>query len=397
MRVLFVDVLRLLALLQMVNGHTLDAVLTSSARTGVAFERYGYARGLVSVAFLVVAGISFHLTTVARLSRHRADPAAIRRRFVRAAQVVATGYLLQVRWSGGYADPVHADAALRSLFRCEVLQCIGLSLIALELLALVCKKPSQLVACSGVLAAVVFTLAPYAELASGRGPLSLVNGLLGHAQASQFPLFPWSGYVFAGVVLGALALPQSGQTPLPRRVGGLVAAAFLVGLSSWGMHTIMPFVVHVRASSTPWFVLEKLAVIALLLALLAVLTHRLRSLPAPLTVLGSETLVLFVFHLQVIYGGHWALSHRFGRTLSWPDALLVAAFNIALSAGFGLLYHALKRSLFRQRDLKQSPSPSVDTASRLTPSSRSQATQTQDVVDRPGGFHVHATNFEAPR
>lgn len=350
MRVLFVDVLRLLALLQMVNGHTLDAVLANAERTGVAFARYGYARGLVSVAFLVVAGISFHLTTVARLSRHRACRAAIRRRFVRAAQVVAVGYLLQVRWSWVYFDPLHAEAAFRALFRCEVLQCIGLTLFALELLALVCKSPAQLVGASGALALLVFMLAPFAELASARGPLSLVNGLLGHAQASQFPLFPWSGYVFAGVVLGAVALPTGGHTPLLRRVTGLVASAGVIGAASWAMRLVMPSVLHVRASSTPWFVLEKLAMIALLLALLALLSHRLTALPRVLTILGSETLVLFVFHLQVIYGGHWALAHRFGHTLSWPDAIWVSLFNIALSTLFGLSYHIGKQRVFRPKD-----------------------------------------------
>ena len=350
MRVLFVDVLRLLALLQMVNGHTLDAVLATSERTGSAFERYGYARGLVSVAFLVVAGISFHLTTVARLARHRADPAAIRRRFWRASQVVAVGYLLQVKWSGVYFDPLHADAAFRALFRCEVLQCIGLSLLALELLALVCTRPAQLVGAAGALALLVFMLAPFAELASARGPLSLANGLLGHAQASQFPLFPWSGYVFAGVVLGAIALPAAGHTPVRRRVAGLVASAAAIGAASWGMHLAWPFVLHVRASSTPWFVLEKLAVIAVLLSLLALLTYRLRTLPRVLTILGGETLALFVFHLQIIYGGHWALAHRFGRTLRWSDAIWVALFNIALSIAFGLAYHALKQRLLRPRE-----------------------------------------------
>ena len=65
-RVLFVDVVRLCALLQMINGHTLDAVLALSERVGPGFERYRFARGLVSVAFLVVAGIAFFLTTLAR-------------------------------------------------------------------------------------------------------------------------------------------------------------------------------------------------------------------------------------------------------------------------------------------------------------------------------------------
>ncbi|MEY4508466.1 MAG: hypothetical protein RLZZ450_588 [Pseudomonadota bacterium] len=348
MRVLFVDVLRLLALFQMVNGHTLDAVLANGERTGDAFARYGYARGLVSVAFLVVAGISFHLTTVARLAEHRADPKAVRRRFTRAAQVVAVGYLLQVRWSADYFDPLQAEAAFRSLFRCEVLQCIGLSLLALELLALVCTRAIQLASASGALALAVFFLAPAAERASGHGAVSLVNGLLGHAQGSQFPLLPWSGYVFAGVVLGAVALPSRGATPTWRRVAGLLASAGAIGVASVGAHVVLPLVSHVRTSSTPWFVLEKLAVIALVLAVLALLTHSMRALPRPLIILGSETLVLFVFHLQVIYGGHWALAHRFGRALAWPEALSVALFNIVLTTLFGLAYHALKQRLSKR-------------------------------------------------
>ncbi len=345
MRVLFVDVLRLLALLQMVNGHTLDAVLAESARSGLAFERYSYARGLVSVAFLVVAGISFYLTTVARLARHRADPAAIRKRLVRGSQIVAMGYLLQVRPTSVYMDPLRVDAALRALFRCEVLQCIGLSLLALELLALLCREAWQLITASGALAVLVFMVAPWCELASTHGALSLANGLLGHGQGSQFPLFPWSGYVFAGVVVGAVALPASGATPSWRRITGLLAAACATAGAAWvlrgaGLPIPMP-----HPASVPWFVLQKLAVICVLLALLAWLTRSLHALPRPLGILGSETLALFVFHLNVIYGGQWALAYRFGRTLDWPEALAVALFNIALTAGFGLLYHTAKQHL----------------------------------------------------
>jgi hypothetical protein len=53
-RVWFVDVVRLLASLQMVNGHTIDAVLLPSIEQGPIFDRYNWARGLVSVCFLMV-------------------------------------------------------------------------------------------------------------------------------------------------------------------------------------------------------------------------------------------------------------------------------------------------------------------------------------------------------
>ena len=56
-RVELVDVLKLLALLQMVNGHTLDAVMDDALRRGPIFDRYVYLRGLVSVAFMLCAGL----------------------------------------------------------------------------------------------------------------------------------------------------------------------------------------------------------------------------------------------------------------------------------------------------------------------------------------------------
>lgn len=349
MRVMFVDILRLLALLQMVNGHTLDAVLADSLRTGVAFERYGYLRGLVSVAFMVVAGISFQLTTLARLERHHADRRAVRRRFTRALQIVAVGYFLQAHAPSVYLDPTRGEAALRTLLRCEVLQCIGFGLLLLELLALACRSARAVVAACTVLSLASFALAPYGELASRIGPPSWWRALIGHGQGSQFPLLPWSGYVFAGVVIGALALPEAGKTTHRRRVLGLVGAALASALLSRVAYQVWPAVATVKASSIPWFVLEKLAAIGLVLAALAWLTRHVRALPSPLAALGSETLVLFVFHLELLYGGRWALAHRFGHSLDWPHALALAALNVGASALFGLAYHHAKALLRARR------------------------------------------------
>ncbi|HEY6877669.1 MAG TPA: heparan-alpha-glucosaminide N-acetyltransferase domain-containing protein, partial [Polyangiales bacterium] len=271
----------------------------------------------------------------------------VRRRFTRALQIVAIGYLLQAHTPAIYFDPARAPGAFRALFRCEVLQCIGISLLVLELIALRARSAQQLViACAG-LALVLFSLAPLAEVASRGGSASLLKGLLGHGQGSQFPLFPWSGYVFAGVVVGAAVLPEAGRTPGFRRVGGLLACAAAIAIMARA--TVSPSLV--QASSTPSFVLEKLSVIALVLCALELLSRRIRKLPRVLTILGGETLAIFVFHLQLIYGGKWAFAHRFGRTLDWPHALAVASLNIVASIAFGLAWYGLKQgvALLRKR------------------------------------------------
>ena len=94
-RVVVVDALRLLATVQMVEGHTLDAVLALDLRSGAAFELWRWARGLTSVAFLFAAGLSFYLATVRRLDAHLASRAERRRRFTRGATLIGVGYALR--------------------------------------------------------------------------------------------------------------------------------------------------------------------------------------------------------------------------------------------------------------------------------------------------------------
>ena len=128
-RVWFVDIVRLLASLQMVNGHTIDAVLLPAIEQGPIFDTYNWGRGLVSVCFLMVAGIAFHLSSLARYEQHRRNPAAIRRRFRRAFVVIAGGYFLGFPWAATSLDPAQAELAWIYFFSVGILHSIGAALI----------------------------------------------------------------------------------------------------------------------------------------------------------------------------------------------------------------------------------------------------------------------------
>ena len=109
-RVWFVDIVRLLASLQMVNGHTIDAVILPALKAGAFFDSYNWWRGLVSVGFLMVSGMAFHVSTLARFERHRTNPAAVGARFRRALVVIAAGYFLGFPWGALSPDPAQASA-----------------------------------------------------------------------------------------------------------------------------------------------------------------------------------------------------------------------------------------------------------------------------------------------
>ena len=127
----------------MVNGHTIDAVLLPSIEQGPIFDIYNWGRGLVSVCFLMVAGMAFHLSSLARYEQHRRNPAAIQRRFRRALVVIAGGYFLGFPWAATSPDPAQAELAWTYFFSVGILHSIGAALIMLELLVLASKSASR--------------------------------------------------------------------------------------------------------------------------------------------------------------------------------------------------------------------------------------------------------------
>lgn len=344
-RILFVDLLRLIASFQMIHGHTLDALMADELRTGLVFARWSWGRGLVSVAFMFAAGIAFSLSTLDRFEKHRTDRKTQFRRLRRIAWLVTLGYLLH--FPAGILEG--GDAMRRSLEQfqiADVLQCIGFSVLILQLLTLTLRTPAQVVRASAMLAAGFITLAPLADAMPVVGVLPrFVANYFTHSGGSLFPLFPWSGFVFAGVAAAGLVLPQGVKTdpsvPFPRLAA---LSAVLLGLSY--LARAVPFSLTTDTTSyqaLPWFALLKLGTVVGLVAVLSLLARAIPRIPKFLEVLAGESLMLYAFHLLVLYGSGIGLYRLIGHSLPLEQAL-VAAFAMVLFTGtVGLLWHRFKR------------------------------------------------------
>ena len=350
-RVWFVDVVRLLASLQMVNGHTLDAVMLPALKQGPFFDTYDWGRGLVSVGFLMVAGIAFHVSTLARFERHRANPSAIRARFRRALVVIAAGYFLGFPWGAWSPDPAHAALAWTYFFSVGILHSIGAALLVLEAITLAARSARQVVVAAGLLAVLAFALAPLADASLARGQAHLLLNWISHHGGSPFPLLPWTGNVFAGVVIGSLVLPHGGHTPhrvVWSRLALLAAGTWLLGTGLSAVPwTLVTTTTH--PSARPAFVVANLAAVLLATFVLSVVCAPMPSLSRVLRIISGETLAIYVFHLLVLFGFEVRLARRIGPTLALPEALAFAAFMIALTSAFALGWHGLKSWQARRR------------------------------------------------
>lgn len=359
-RVWFVDVVRLIASFQMINGHTLDVLMVDELRRGAFFERYTFMRGLVSVAFLTVAGLAFHLATLARFDAHRASPTEVKKRFRRAGILLLLGYLLRFPGEGLFGEGAAAAESWSYFFTCGVLQCIGVALFLLELVTVLAKRPRHVVIFAGLAAAFFIGLAPFLHGVPLEGPWRPFTAYLTHAGGSLFPLFPWAGYMLAGCVLGWVTLPQGGTTPLKVAIPRLAVATLVMGLAWQGLELLGPIGPEGTHHATHIaFAVQKLAAVVGIVLLLAVVTAPIRSLPKLLRIVSAETLFVYVFHLWVLYASFLGIESRWGHELSLPVALCASAAMMVLTVSATVAWHRRQELVAALRRGLGAESPSV--------------------------------------
>ncbi len=343
-RIHFVDLLRLLASMQMVHGHTMDALMADELRSGAAFDRWSWGRGLVSVAFLFAAGLSYHLSTLARFEQHRANKDKVLYRFRRAGLLIALGYLLHFPGAIFGGDAAAVTRALHELAMVDVLQCIGLCIAALELMTIFAKSARQVVIASAVLGLLAFTLAPLGERLDPSGAWRPLVNYVSHQGGSLFPVLPWAGFVFAGVIAGELALPRGTRTPIDVPLPRLIAITVTVLLAALVLDRLpLSFVTEQTSrNAEPAFNVLKLGVVLAIVTLLAAIGRRIPRLPRFLQILAGESLILYVVHLMVLYGAGVGLYRIIGRTLPLAVAIPTGFAMITIMAFVGLGWFRLK-------------------------------------------------------
>lgn len=339
-RAVFVDVLRLVASVQMVMGHTIDGLLLDALREGAVYDNWRWVRGLTSVAFMLAAGMSYHLTTLARFERHKSDPSNARRRLRRGVELIALGYLLHLPLGAFSSDPNVALAAWQGFAIADVLQCIGLSILMLEAMTIFARRPAQVAIACALGATAFFALAPMADAVDPSGPWRPLLSYLTHRGGSLFPLFPWCGYVLAGVAAAYLIAPERPDGVAWRAlVATLGATALAVAVS---MSELSLADTATGYSARPAVATIKVAAVLALVAALAFATQHFTRLPRVLQVLAGESLAIYVSHLLVLYGAGIGVTALVGHTLSLPAALAVGLAMVLGAALAALGWHRIK-------------------------------------------------------
>jgi uncharacterized membrane protein len=315
-RVIFIDLARALAVVFMIYGHSVDALLAPQYRVGTWFTVWQFQRGLTSCLFLLLSGFAFSIATARHWTTHLTVSPAYIRRTRRFGLFVLLGYSLHFPVDH-FALLLTASAERwRSFLAVDVLQLIGATFLFVQVLVLATRtRIAFMVATFAAAAAVVlFTPALWSVDWSARLPLPIA-AYLAPSTGSQFPLFPWAAYVLLGAALGQI-YARWGAAHL-RRYANVVL--LLPGLVLIAAGLTIPSSVF-GATQWSWLPPQVMLRMGSCLTGLAVIAHGsayLTRLPHLFGAVAQETLLIYFVHLCIVYGSIWnrGLAQVYGPTL----------------------------------------------------------------------------------
>ncbi len=357
-RILFVDLARALAVLMMVQGHTLNVLLAPVHRDNSTFDTWLFVRGLTSCLFFFLAGFAFTVATTRHWENFCRPSTRFWRRLRKFAFFLLLGYALHF--------PVYQVADLRTLgadgwlsfLQVDVLQMVAATLIGLQLLVVAVREPRRLAMVSAVGALTIVLLTPLFWPFPWRDFVSTpVAAFLGGQTGSPFPLFPWAAYLLAGVTVGYLHLARTQSRGALSFSAWLLRAGFVVGGMGMALEGI-GFNPHGEIDfwkSSPVLFLIRLGCVLILLSAICAVAGFLRRLPPVVSALAQESLSVYAVHVCILYGSIWnlGLAQRIGaqlsvaQTLGWMAVMLVTMCVLARGWNWAKKAHPPRSRLAR--------------------------------------------------
>jgi uncharacterized membrane protein len=327
-RRVYIDWARGLAVLLMIQGHTLDAWTREADRHSTGFFRALVLGGFAAPLFLWLAGLGVAMSA-ARLGRTSdGRAAAVDKICRRGLEIFILAFLFRVQ-----AFLVTPGSHPVTIFRVDILNVMGPAIVAAGLVWAVSANARTLALWYGAIAAGIALLTPIIRTTTmvDRLPLWFQWYLKPFGDLTTFTFFPWAGFVFAGAACGVI-LASTNDTRAERRVqiAFAVAGVFLIALGDFlsKRPTVYPHA-EFWTSSPTWFAMRVGTVTAALAAIYAIATGisqraSLRSLER----LGQSSLFVYWIHVELVYGyATWPLHHRLPL---WGTFAAFAAFSVLM-------------------------------------------------------------------
>ena len=345
-RYVFIDVLRGLSVLWMIETHVMDAVMHPDFKHGLIYYLFDLSNGFVSVAFLFFAGSGFWIAATRKAETYRHFEKPLWTYLKRLGLILILAYWLHLSFLSIRSVSNLSLNALLQFFECDILQAIVYSSLFALILLLLIKNLNALKYIYGLIAIFVFLYSPFVWNTDPTQYLpAFLAPLISKYPISKFPLLPWSGYFFAGIFSAGVFFQAKDKMK--------VAKIYLI------LGTIFLFLLYFTKTYTdfypgyqdwwhisPFYLLFRTSFVVAAFGLFFILEkyYNNKKVGEILTLTGQESLFIYIFHLLIVYGS--IINHGFnfyiGQHLGpFETALLILGLWF-VSYSVTLMWHIIK-------------------------------------------------------
>ena len=320
-RLEYLDWVRGLGAVIMLQGHVFHSFLKPELRQGGAYLLSQFVGGMPPAIFLFLTGatLAFLMDSTERKGLTPLERVSTAFRRSGYLFLLAFAFRLQL-WV--FAQP----ASWTDLLRVDILNCMGFAIAAMSAMALL--RTAQRARWCAVAGLAIALASPLVSQMGWAWVPSLVRNYI-VPDYSSFSFFPWGAYLAFGMSAGSIIRCSSAEaTGRAMRWAALVGGV-LVLISQYAAS--LPYSIYAKSEfwlNSPAQVLTKQGVVFLMLACAFLWTrHVSKGGWSWVRQLGITSLLVYWVHIELVYG-RWLWFFKNGLTV--PEAMLTALFVIVL-------------------------------------------------------------------
>jgi uncharacterized membrane protein len=340
-RLAYLDWVRGVAALIMLQGHVFQSFLRTDLREGGPYVMSQFAGGMPPAVFLFLLGVTFAFLMDSQEKKNIAPGARWLAACKRSGFLFAVAFLFRLQlWIFALGQNPWTE-----LFRVDILNCMGLALLVFSVMAIF--KTSERIRLCAILGMAIAAASP---LVSGLDVSGLPSVVRNYFVPDHlfFGFFPWAAFVAfgmsAGSILRLLKAEDIGPTMQWFGWGGLALAFCAYTISGMGP--------SIYANSDFWLnspalVLIKTGAILILIAFAWIWNLQLSAQSwSWVRQFGLTSLLVYWVHIELVYGNAFGY---FKERLGVGQTLIAAVITILAMLGLSLLrtnWAAVKDALF---------------------------------------------------
>jgi uncharacterized membrane protein len=349
-RIIFIDLLRAFAVLQMVQGHTVDVLLSNDYRNfdSTVYSIWFFMRGMTAPIFLFTSGTVF--TYLFRLAREPflKNP-RVKKGLLRFLLLVGLGYLIRYPTATVVIFSDVTPEQWVTFLTVDVLHLIGFGILFILLFAFISERVGNRDTLIFLLGAFFFFgLWPVAAQISWTNYFLVpIAAYFYEKTGSLFPLFPWVGYLLCGAMLGSYLAKK----PLIFRTTRFSLKLAIMGSLLIFVFAVVKSIENNTENESIKYLADSYGLISLRVGFVLILNSivsfislKLNSIPRLLVLIGRNTLLIYVAHLVILFGSAWSpgIILLFDKSLNVWNTIGTAFIMIVTMMLMVILIHRLK-------------------------------------------------------